>query len=121
LFGLLKARTIEAPETCAQGANPYSRFGPDASRGIHEENLTRFEPNHVRRAASPSPVRSDRDFDRPAAPVAMTDPHASGPISVSVLRRALPQRFALIDGRQEHVTAEDADEFKFEFAQGAVV
>lgn len=96
MFGLLRAKAVDSTEHRADDVNPYSRFGYDSARRSPEQTHTRFDPKHIRRAASRK-VASREDTDPPEHPaplVILDDLHSDAPISIEVLHRALPRRFA---------------------------
>ncbi len=120
MIGLFRVRNAD-PEVCTRRVSPYSQLAPNASRRASEGMLTKLDAINVPQATSSDPARWECGFDKPTAPLATNHLYASGPISVSVLRRALPQRFAQIEGRQRPAGAEETDESIFVFTKGAVV
>ena len=98
MFGLLRVKTIGGPETVGGGISPYSRFGPDDARRAPDQTHTRFDTKHIRRATAQKIAREEETQPVEAEPFfAVDDLHSDAPITVGVLRRALPGRFAVKD------------------------
>ena len=77
----------------------HSRNAPLPELDAHidlRDGLTRMEPRHVRAPLKEQPVAKVRTPKRTTSSVA-ADLHATDPISIDVLRRALPLRTAMID------------------------